>query len=205
MNRPWRCSRPRVPNWRSWTRWRPPTLRRSCSPSSAATWTNTSPACRRTPHGIPGGDHRLQPGEPGDRLKFGQDLLEEAAEIDLEDPDQLAAYEADREQGLEESRAAIDETLEQEDLDAIVSDGATIAVGARAAYPSVSVPSGYHEPGAQPASLIFMGTAFSDAELLSYAHAYEQAAQVWQPPARGEPQPVPLHPGRRRRFAEDCG
>lgn len=142
---------------------------------------------------------------PETALKFGQDLLEEAAEIDLEDPDQLAAYEADREQGLEESRAAIDEMLEQEDLDAIVSDGATIAVGARAAYPSVSVPSGYHEPGAQPASLIFMGTAFSDAELLSYAHAYEQAAQVWQPPAEANPSLFRCTLDAVDGFAEDCG
>lgn len=124
---------------------------------------------------------------PEAALKFGQELLEEAAEIDLEDPQQRAEYEADREQGLQESRAAVDDLLEEEDLEAIVSDGATIAVGARAGYPSVSVPSGYHESGGRPAALVFLGAEWSDAELLSYAHAYEQAAEVWQPPAEKNP------------------
>ncbi len=142
---------------------------------------------------------------PESALKFGQELLEEAAGIDLEDPEQLAAYEADREQGLEESRAAVDDVLEEEDLDAIVSDGATIAVGARAAYPTVSVPSGYHEPGVQPAALMFMGTAWSDAELLSYAYAYEQAAEVWQPPAETNPSLFRCTLDAVDGFAEDCG
>lgn len=124
---------------------------------------------------------------PEAALKFGQELLEEAAEIDLEDPQQRAEYEADREQGLQESRAAVDDVLEEEDLEAIVSDGATIAVGARAGYPSVSVPSGYHEPGGRPAALVFLGAEWSDAELLSYSHAYEQAADLWQPPAEKNP------------------
>lgn len=120
-------------------------------------------------------------------LKFGQGLLEEAAGIDLDDPVENAAYEADRDQGLEQSRSSIDGTLEEENLDAIVSDGSTVGLGARAAYPTVSVPSGYLDPGTQPASLMFLGTEWSDAELLGYAHAFEQAADVWQPPAEANP------------------
>ena len=120
-------------------------------------------------------------------LKFGQGLLEEAAGIDLDDPVENAAYEADRDQGLEQSRSSIDGTLEEENLDAIVSDGSTVGLGARAAYPTVSVPSGYLDPGTQPASLMFLGTEWSDADLLGYAHAFEQAADVWQPPAEANP------------------
>lgn len=120
-------------------------------------------------------------------LKFGQGLLEEAAGFDLDDPAASAAYETDREEGLEQSRSSIDGTLEEEDLDAIVSDGSTVGLGARAAYPTVSVPSGYLDPGTQPASLMFLGTEWSDADLLGYAHSFEQAADVWQSPAEANP------------------
>lgn len=120
-------------------------------------------------------------------LKFGQGLLEEAAGFDLDDPAESAAYETDREEGLEQSRSSIDGTLEEEDLDAIVSDGSTVGLGARAAYPTVSVPSGYLDPGTQPASLMFLGTEWSDADLLGYAHSFEQAADVWQSPAEANP------------------
>ena len=124
---------------------------------------------------------------PDAALKFGQGLLEEAAGIDLDDPADSAAYEEDLENGLEQSRSAIDDTLEGDDLDAIVSDGSTVGIGARATYPTVSVPSGYMDPGEHPTALMFLGTEWSDAELLGYAHAFEQAADVWQSPAEANP------------------
>ncbi len=47
--------------------------------------------------------------------------------------------------------------------------------------PGVTVPAGYYENGS-PFSLIFMGPAFSEAEILSLAFDYEQATLHWNAP-----------------------
>lgn len=119
--------------------------------------------------------------------KFGQVYFDRGAEVDLSDPDQLAEYEAARDQGLIETRTAIDSALEENDLDAIVSPSATTGVGARAGYPSVSVPMGYYDNNLRPSSLVFLGTAWSEAELLSIAYDYEQASQLRRTPEEINP------------------
>jgi amidase len=49
-----------------------------------------------------------------------------------------------------------------------------------AGYPHVSVPAGdFH---GLPIGLSFIGTAFTDAKLLGYAYAYEQATKHRKPP-----------------------
>lgn len=115
-------------------------------------------------------------------LKFGQARLLESEAYDLTDPAQLEAYETARDQGLAETRAAIDSVLEEEGLDAIVSNSATTGVGARAGYPSVIVPAGYDATTRRPVGLSFLGTAWTEAELLSLAYDFEQAAEAWLPP-----------------------
>lgn len=122
-----------------------------------------------------------------DALKFGQVTLVQSEAIDLGDPAQLASYEAARDRGIAESRAAIDSVLESNDLDAIVSASATTGVGARAGYPSVIVPAGFAENNRRPTGLVFLGTAWTEETLLSLAYDYEQATQLWRSPETVNP------------------
>ncbi|MEJ5868037.1 amidase family protein [Pseudokineococcus sp. 5B2Z-1] len=128
-------------------------------------------------------------GHPQEALKFGQRLLEASAAVDLSDPATAAAYEAARDQGLEETRAAIDSALRRldddpsDDLDAVVSASRTTGVGARAGYPSVIVPAGYAQGvGRDPVGLVFLGSAWEEAELIGLASDFEEAADAWAPP-----------------------
>ncbi|MDR0991026.1 MAG: amidase [Propionibacteriaceae bacterium] len=114
--------------------------------------------------------------------KFGQYYFDQGAQVDLSDPVQLADYEQARDQGISQTRQAIDLVLTDHQLDAIVSFSQTTGVGARAGYPSVSVPAGYAADNLRPASIVFLGTAWSEPELLALAYDYEQAAQVWRSP-----------------------
>jgi amidase len=114
--------------------------------------------------------------------KYGQAAFEISAGVELADPDQLAAYEKLRDQGITETRTAIDAVLSEHDLAAVVSRSETIAVGARAGYPSVTVPIGYAEEDGRPASITFLGTRWSEPTLLPLAYAYEQASRLRRPP-----------------------
>ncbi|MDQ1684082.1 MAG: amidase [Frankiaceae bacterium] len=81
-----------------------------------------------------------------------------------------------------QAQAVIDGALAKDDLDAILDLGATNAnVGAAAGYPTVIVPAGY-VTDTVPTGLAFTGTAFSEAKLLGYAYAYEQASRRRVPP-----------------------
>jgi len=119
--------------------------------------------------------------------KFGQVYFDQGAAVDLSDPAQNAAYVAARDQGIAETRAAIDSVLQSNDLDAIVSASATTGVGARAGYPSVSVPAGYAVPTLRPSSIAFLGTAWTEPELLALAYDYEQASHLRQTPEATNP------------------
>ena len=119
--------------------------------------------------------------------KYGQAAFESSADVDLADPDQLAAYEELRDRGIGEARTAIDSVLADHDLAAVVSPSGTIAVGARAGYPSVSVPIGYAEQDGRPASITFLGTRWSEPTLLPLAHAYEQASRRRRTPEEINP------------------
>lgn len=119
--------------------------------------------------------------------KFGQVWFDQGSAVDLSDPAQLAAYEAARDQGIAETRAAIDTVLESNDLDAIVSASGTTGVGARAGYPTVSVPAGYASNNLRPSSIAFLGTAWTEAELLSLAYDYEQASLMRKTPEQVNP------------------
>jgi amidase len=91
----------------------------------------------------------------------------------------------------------IDAVLQEHGLDALVAPtngpatridlvngdhwlGGTSTLAAIAGYPLVTVPAGYRH--GLPVGITFMGTAFSEATLIRLAYAFEQAAQVWQPP-----------------------
>ena len=92
----------------------------------------------------------------------------------------------------------IDGVLQQRRLDAIIAPTngpawvSTLGEGdaftgpssstpaAVAGYPSVTVPAGFD--GELPIGLSFIGTRWSDGELLSLAHAFEQATDARRPP-----------------------
>lgn len=108
-------------------------------------------------------------------------------------PEHLAA----RERATSSARASIDETLAAQDLDAIMAptnspawvttlgQGDAFVFGtsgpaAVAGYPNVTVPAGY--AGELPVGVSFFGARWSDAQLLSYAYAFEQETQVRRAP-----------------------
>lgn len=126
---------------------------------------------------------------------FGQMYFTEAQKngVDLEDP----AYRAHRATATELARRSIDDPLEAHKLDAIVTpttlpappvdhqggEGGTNTFvsttnsSVAAGYPQISVPAGYTAKGL-PLGVTFLGTKASDASLLGYAYAFEQATQV---------------------------
>jgi amidase len=81
-----------------------------------------------------------------------------------------------------QAQAAIDSALTANDLDALVDLGPNNAnVGAAAGYPTVIVPAGY-VGDTTPTGLAFTGTGRTEARLLAYAYAYEQASRRRVPP-----------------------
>jgi amidase len=121
-------------------------------------------------------------------IKFGQSQLVDSNEVELDDPATKATYEADRDKGIAMARERIDSVLRANDLGAIVFIGSGSAgIGARAQYPSVAVPIGYDPANGRPIGMTFLGTAFTEADLLAYAYAYEQASLLWRPPSKVNP------------------
>ncbi|MCU1585764.1 MAG: Amidase [Microbacteriaceae bacterium] len=120
-------------------------------------------------------------------LKYGQKLLIESQEIDLDDPGTAAHYAQVRASSVNESRTIVDTLLRENGIEAIVSNSTTVHLGARACYPSVVVPAGYLSAGRKPAGLLFLGTAWSEATLLALAYDFEQAAGTWRAPEEMNP------------------
>ena len=108
---------------------------------------------------------------------FGQAILIRCAELDLEA--QREQYLSDRQKDIEYSRDhGIDYLLKKYNLDCLVCtsrNGSTTLIGAKAGYPTVSIP--LCNPGGTiyPINLHFTGAAFSEAQLIEFAYAVEQA------------------------------
>lgn len=115
-------------------------------------------------------------------LKFGQTLATDSQAVDLADPATNAAYEADRAQSVNGSRQAIDATLTTNNVEAVVSNAATTAIGARAGYPSLTMPAGFSSANRRPVPITFLGTAYTEQQLIAYASDLEAATQVWRSP-----------------------
>ncbi|MEE6257335.1 amidase family protein [Plantactinospora sonchi] len=121
-------------------------------------------------------------------VKFGQTQLVASNEVDLTDPAARAEYETNRNTGISTARERIDSVLTAENLDAIVFVGSGSAgIGARAQYPSVAVPIGYDPSNGRPVGMSFLGTAWTEADLLALAYDYEQASLRWRPPSQVNP------------------
>jgi Asp-tRNA(Asn)/Glu-tRNA(Gln) amidotransferase A subunit family amidase len=54
-------------------------------------------------------------------------------------------------------------------------------------FPAVNVPMGFSRGGTLPAGITFFGRAWSEAELIKYAYAYEQATHHRRPPTSTPP------------------
>jgi amidase len=114
-----------------------------------------------------------------DKVKYGQKLLQASDAT----PGNGVLATATALPVRTQAQAAIDAALAADDLDAIVDLGAGNAnVGAAAGYPTVIVPAGYTGSADTPTGLAFTGTGSSEARLLAYAYAYEQASHKRVPP-----------------------
>lgn len=109
-------------------------------------------------------------------LKYGQKIL-----LDSESKTGRLTeteYLQDRLEDIRLSQAeGIDKAMEEHNLDALLFNnnyGAGIA--AKAGYPSITVPCGYTKEG-KPVGITFTGLAFTEAELIELAYAYEQATK----------------------------
>ncbi|MFD5083909.1 amidase [Kitasatospora sp. NPDC058201] len=132
-----------------------------------------------------------------DMARFGQEYFELAEQTDgnVDDPQ----YRAHRAAAVDLARRAIDDTLAVHKLDAIVTPttlpatpvdfqpdapspfASTTDNSVVAGYPQITVPAGYTDQGL-PLGVSFLGTRFSDARLLGYAYAFEQATHARHAP-----------------------
>ena len=121
-------------------------------------------------------------------LRFGQDLFLAAQETrgDLGELEYRSARAMDLKAAKERG---LDAYMSQHKLDAVVFSGNSGAsIAAKPGYPSVLVPAGFiggvegKETPDFPLGLTFAGRAWSEAKLLRFAYAYEQASNARRPP-----------------------
>jgi amidase len=122
-------------------------------------------------------------------LKFGQvlALASQAKDITPGSADTVK-YLADRAQDLADSKARIDALMASSDLTALLwANSGSAGIGAKAGYPSVTIPAGYQASNRRPFNITFLGQAWSEPTLVGYAYAYEQASLLRQPPSALNP------------------
>jgi len=126
---------------------------------------------------------------------FGQEMFIDAEQKGpLTSPEYLQALAKCRELTREKG---IDATIQNHSLDAIIAitagpptlvdlvngdydSGGSSSFAAVAGYPSITVPAGY--VFGLPVGLSFIGKAFSEANLIRLAYAFEQATKIRKPP-----------------------
>lgn len=121
-------------------------------------------------------------------LRYGQDLFlaAEATRGDLSELEYKSARAMDL---MAAKERGMDAYMSQHRLDAVVFPGASgSTIAAKPGYPSVQVPAGFvsgvgkTETPDYPLGLTFAGRAWSEATLLRFAYAYEQATNMRRPP-----------------------
>jgi amidase len=119
-------------------------------------------------------------------LRYGQNLFLRAEAVDLERD--LERYLDVRARDVRLAREeGLDFVLQAYQLDALLfPERVASFIGAKAGYPSISVPAGYTSDGAGY-GVTFMGRAFSEPVLIGLAYAYEQASLARRPPASTPP------------------
>jgi amidase len=125
---------------------------------------------------------------PADATKYGQLQLIASQGTDLTDPAQNAAYVTARDAQRAAARQAIDNALTNNGVEALMTPSGTLTgLGARAGYPQLVVPAGYGAANRDPVGIAFNGTAYSEAKLLAFGYAYEQATKLRKPPSEINP------------------
>jgi amidase len=122
-------------------------------------------------------------------LKFGQvlALASQAKDITPGSADTVK-YLADRAQDLADSKGRIDALMSAGNLTALLfANSGSAGIGAKADYPSISIPAGYQASNRRPFNIAFLGQAWSEPTLIGYAYAYEQATLLHQPPSALNP------------------
>ncbi len=117
-------------------------------------------------------------------IKFGHTILIASQALDVADPSSSdsVAYRSNLVNGKSANRAAIDNALADNDLEAIMTPAGTLTgIGARAGYPQLTVPAGYAATTRRPVNISFNGTKYTEAKLIGFAYAYEQATHARRP------------------------
>lgn len=122
-------------------------------------------------------------------LKFGQARATTSQAMDLSPGSaDTARYLTDRARDLAESKDRIDAVMREGSLTALLFAGSGGAsIGARAGYPSITVPAGYQAANRRPFNITLLGQAWTEPALTGYAYAYEQASGLRQPPSTINP------------------
>ncbi|HWG74999.1 MAG TPA: amidase family protein [Acidimicrobiales bacterium] len=125
----------------------------------------------------------------GAMLKYGQARLLDSLAVDTAAGSRdRARYEAARASDLAETKERIDAAMATADLGALVyPEVEGYDTGARAGYPSVTVPAGYRESNRRPFGVQFLGRAFAETVLIAYAYDFEQATLLRRPPSEVNP------------------
>jgi amidase len=123
---------------------------------------------------------------PVEGLKYGQAGLLAAEAVETTNPTTKATYEEDLTKGQTEDKGVIDGILKGGGYSAIMVPSGSPLVGLadRAGYPVLTVPAGFavqnSSTGGDPVGVDFIGTAYSEAELLDDGYALEQGLKARQ-------------------------
>jgi amidase len=126
---------------------------------------------------------------PREALKFGQTVLLDSQALDTSPGSaDTATYLSNLVSGKTVTRAALDAAYTRgtadpsDDLEAILTPSGTLTgIGARAGYPQLTVPAGYSAASRRAVNVSFNGPAYSEARLLAFGYAYEQATRLRRP------------------------
>ncbi|WP_169542175.1 amidase family protein [Solirubrobacter soli] len=123
---------------------------------------------------------------PEEGLKYGDSRFGPPAQYHLENPDEQAEYEGVKTFEINRARTYLDGLLNG--VDAVLQTQlGLISPAAFAGYPIVSVPGGFPADTGRPVNITFVGRRFSEAKLLGFAYAYEQATKLRKPPSEINP------------------
>jgi amidase len=122
---------------------------------------------------------------PVEGLKFGQGGLLASESVEYTNPATTAAYQENLSKGQSEDRAVIDGILKEGYSAIMVPSGSPlVGIADRAGYPVLSVPAGFavqnSSTGGDPVGVDFIGTAYSEPELLDDGYAFEQGTHARQ-------------------------
>ena len=123
---------------------------------------------------------------PVEGLKFGQGGLLAAEAVKRPTRRPRPTYEANLAKGQTEDKETIDSILKGGGYSAIMvpSGSPLVGIADRAGYPVLTVPAGFgaqnSSTGGDPIGVDFIGTAYSEAELLDDGYALEQGLKARQ-------------------------